>query len=123
MVSSTILDDQMAFAQSDLVCGSVKPFLNILDKGYRITLECKERGEQRTLQPDFAKSDRKFKAIESLSSSTVATDRSGNERAVRYSKASGYVKRGKYGQQDLKRIDDAWLAWGFLCNFVYEPVV
>ena len=64
MISSTILDNQMVFAEHDLINDLVKPFLNVLDKGYRITLECKDRGGQRTLQPDFAKSDRKFKAVE-----------------------------------------------------------
>ena len=104
MISSTILDKQMAFAEDDLINGLVKPFLNVLDKGYRITLECKDRGGQRTLQPDFAKSDGKFKAVELLLSSTVATHRSGNEQVVRYSNVSGYVRRGKYGKHNLKRI-------------------
>ena len=56
MLSSTILDNQMVFARHDLINGLVKPFLNVLDKEYRITLECKDRGGQRTLQPNFAKS-------------------------------------------------------------------
>ena len=56
----------MIFVHNDLVDGLVEPFLDVSDKGYRITLEYNDRGGQRTLQPDFAKSDRKFKAVESL---------------------------------------------------------
>ena len=111
------------FTENDLINGLVKPFLNILDKGYMIILECKNRGEQRTLQPDFSKYDRKFRAIEFLLSSTVAIDRSENEQVVRHAKASGYMRRGKYGKHNLKRIIDAWLTWGFMCNFVYSPIL
>ena len=63
MISSTILDIQMIFAENDLINKLVKPILSVLDKRYIITLECKDRGGQRTLHPDFAKSDLKFKAV------------------------------------------------------------
>ena len=66
MISSTILDNQMVFAEHDLINGLVKAFLNVLDKGYIITLECKDIGEQPSLKLNVSKSDRKFKAVESL---------------------------------------------------------
>ena len=46
-----------------------------------------------TMQPNFTKPDRNFKAVESLSSSTAATDRSGNESVMRYSKLRVSLKR------------------------------
>ena len=52
-------------------------FLNCLDKGY---LECMRHGKQMTLQPNFVKSGKKFTATQALSSSSVASYRSGNER-------------------------------------------
>ena len=106
MISSTILDNEMVFADNDLINGLVKSFFNVLDKGYRITLDCKNRGGKWILQPDFAKSVCKFRAIESLLFSTVAIYRSGNKWVVRYSEASGYVRTGEYVKHDLKRIDD-----------------
>jgi hypothetical protein len=80
-------------------------------------------GHQLTLQPDFAKSDRKFQRKETLSSAQVAADRSGNERAVRLSKMSGYLKRGLSNNQSLERFDQAWLAWGFQINFMFQKVL
>ena len=68
--------------------------LNVLDKGYRSTVAAWRSGCQLTLQPDFFKSDRQFKAIETISSTAVATDHSANERAVRLSKKSKRLKSG-----------------------------
>lgn len=107
MTSSNILDDQIIFVLDDLVGGSIKPFLNALDEWYMITLECKDRGRKRTSQSDFSKSDYKFRAIEYLSSSAIAKDRSRNKRVIRYLKASGYVRRSKYSKYALQRIGDA----------------
>ena len=50
----------------------------------------------------------------------MATDRSGNERVVKYSKASGLLARGMSSKSDFKKFDDVWLAWGFQINFMYE---
>ena len=97
--------------------------INVFDKGYRIRLAAWRNGHQLTLQPDFAKSDRKFRRKETLSSAQVAADRSGNERAVRLSKISGYLKRGLSNNQSLERFDQAWLAWGFQINFMFQKVL
>ena len=120
MTKSFILKEQMEFALNDMVNGIMIAFTNVMDKGYRITMDCQEAGNQKTLQPDFMRSDKQFRAVESLSSATVASDRSGNERCVRLSKQSGFVRRGKSGNGSLTRLDNAWLGWGFMCNFVFE---
>ena len=62
----TILDKRVEFARDDLVGGNCLPFLNMMDKGYRITLECKDNEGQRIIRPKFSKLDRKFTAIELL---------------------------------------------------------
>ena len=120
MTKSFILKEQMEFALNDMVNGIMIAFTNVMDKGYRITMDCQEAGNQKTLQPDFMRSDKQFRAVESLSSATVASDRSGNERCVRLSKQSGFVRRGKSGNGSLTRLDNAWLGWGFMCNFLFE---
>ena len=61
---------------------SEKGFVNILDKGYRITLSTNKEG-QSCLQPIFAKSDEQFTRDQMLHSACVAVVRSGNERAVK----------------------------------------
>ena len=98
-------------------------FLNILDKGYRCTLAAWRAGRQLLIQPDFARSDRRFKSSEVLRSSTIASHRSGNERAVNVMKRSGLIQRGLQKHQDTAMISDAWLAWGFQVNFMYKPVL
>ena len=98
-------------------------FTNILDKGYRNRLTAWKEGKQLTLQPSFASSDRKFRRKETLSSAVVASDRSGNERAVRLTKMSGYIKRGLDKNQSIERMDKAWLCWGFQINFMYNAVL
>ena len=51
-------------------------------------------GGQLVLQPAFATSDRKFNTQEIVSSAAIAADCSGNERAMKRCKMSGYLKRG-----------------------------
>jgi hypothetical protein len=75
------------------------------------------------VQPCFRPSDRKFGARDSLRSAAIATDRSANERAVKYSKNSDYVSSGLKPNQSAKRLDTAWMVWGFQCNFLYKPRV
>ena len=79
MTKTDILKEQMRFALDDRVNGMVIAFTNVMDKGYRITMDCQEAGNQKAVQPDFMRCDKIFRAIESLSSATVASDRSGNE--------------------------------------------
>ena len=70
-------------------------FVNIVDKGYRcIVMAAWQAGKHLFLQPAFARSDRKVNTREVNRSSTVASDRSGNERAVNVAKRAGVLKRG-----------------------------
>ena len=69
-----------------LVNSSVKPFVNILDKGYRSSIQAWETGDQILQQPVFTKSDKNITGEEIISSASIAADRSGNERAVKRAK-------------------------------------
>ena len=95
----------------------------MFDKGYRNRLAAWRTGKQLTLQPEFARSDQKFGRNATLTSARIAADRSGNERAVRLTKLSDYIKRGLSKRQEFKRLDDAWLVWGFQVNFMYREVL
>jgi hypothetical protein len=97
-------------------------FTIILDRGYRVTLEAMQMGGHFVLQPIFSPVDRQFTTIETDVSSMVASDRSGNERALRYQKISHKVKHGLQTNQSAVRLCDTWLTWGFQVNFMYRPV-
>lgn len=118
-----LLKKQQKFAEADLVNGEYIPFTNILDKGYRIIRLAWEAGKQECIQPVFAQSDRQFSTDETLISATVAADRSGNERAVRYAKVSGFIQRGLKPNACPARFSDIWLTWSFQTNFMYASVV
>jgi hypothetical protein len=118
MNETGILEMQKTFADND---GGL-PFTNILDRGYRSTRAAWRQG-QFVLQPTFAKSDKKFSTRDVLRAASVAADRSGNERAVRVSKMSAYVKRGTAQHKNMVRLCDAWLAWSFQSNFMFEPIL
>ena len=120
---SGIFQMQREFAEVDEVDGENLPFTNVFDKGYRNRLAAWQHGKQLTLQPEFARSDRKFGRNRTLTSARIAADRAGNERAVRLTKMSGYVGRGLENRQAFARLADAWLAWGFQINFMYDEVV
>ena len=101
----------------------IQPFTNVFDKGYRNRLAAWQCGKQLTLQPEFAKSDTSFGRNATLTSARIAADRSGNERAVRLTKLSDYVKRGLSSCQDFSRIDNTWLVWAFQINFMFKEVL
>ena len=105
--TSGLLDAEEEFSQKDKVNGVVVPFTVTLDKGYRSTIAAWRKGKQLILQPDFARSDRKFKGDETLSSAAIAIDRGGNERAVRLSKMSGFIRRGGKENSDLCRLNSS----------------
>jgi hypothetical protein len=79
--------------------------------------------KQLFLQPAFARSDRKCNTREVNRSSTVASDRSGNERAGNVAKRAGVLKRGLRPNDSHDVIADVWIAWGFQANFMYKPVL
>jgi DDE superfamily endonuclease len=94
----------------------------ITDKGYRITTAAWQCGEQLVIQPAFAKSDKQFTSLQTLRSASVAADRSGNERAVKYAKMCSYVSSGLKNNASADRMCDVWLCWSFQCNFMFRPV-
>jgi hypothetical protein len=96
-------------------------FVNILDKGFRITRAAWETGNQTVLQPHFAKADSKFSGNQTLHSASVASGRGGNERPVRLTKNAGFLRRGLQPNADVDRFCDTWLTWGFQINFMYKP--
>ena len=120
---TNIFKQQQAFAEQDKVNGKIIPFTNMFDKGYRVNLPAWRAGRQRVLQPTFARSDRMFNAHDTIRSANIATDRSGNERAVKRFKESGFIKRGLKSNGKASTMDNVWLAWSFQTNFMYKPVL
>ena len=114
---------QQEFALNDLVNGQVLPFTNIYDKGYRAKMIAWKTGKQRVIQPVWASSDRRFGRNETLLTAVVATDRSGNERAVNVSKRAWFISRGFHPKQSSKQLNEAWLTWSFQSNFMFDPVL
>ena len=120
-----ILEEQRDFMDADKqIDGSIVPFINVFDKGYRVLLDCFSQGRQLCWQPAFARSDQRYRSHDVLHTATVAYTRSGNERSVRHMKRSGLIKRGltESNSMDLNTLADLWLAWGFQVNFMYSPV-
>ena len=98
------------------------PFQNMLDKGYRVNASVWRHGKQRVIQPNFSRCDRRFTSFEVARSAAVASDRGGNERAVKYMKLSHYVKAGLINNESVQRMSDVWLAWGWTVNFLFKPI-
>ena len=115
-----ILENQKRI-QEDM--GDVQ-IINVLDRGYRSTKAAWRNG-QFVLQPTFAHSDKKFLAKGTLQSASIASDRSGNECAVKVCKSSSYLKTGIRGNkdEDVERMCDIWLTYSFQANFMYESVM
>ena len=103
--------------------GNELPFCNIVDKGYRINLPAWRAGRQTVMQLMFSRSDRTFTAKETIVLGSVASDRSGNERAVNRAKMSNILKRGLTQAGCPKRINNIWLAWSFQSNFMFKSVL
>ena len=120
---TNILSRQENFAKIDLVDENNIPFTLILDKGYRVIRIVWQHGRQECLQPSFASSDRTFSSAETLLSSCVAADCSGNKRAVKRCKMSGMLKRGLKPGGCPKRLDNIWKSWSFQSNFMYRSVM
>ncbi len=118
-----VLKRQKKFALTKLVNGKVIPFLNILDEGYRCTVEAFRQGEQEVLQPTFARKGRIFTSKVMLTTASIATDRAGNERAVNRLKTSEYIRGGVQRAQSFTAVNSTWLAYGFQVNFMFESVM
>lgn len=98
------------------------PWTNICDKGYRISTYAFTCGGQKVWQPAFARSDKKFTSEQTLRSASIAADRSGNERAVKYAKMCGYISAGLKENGSSARLCESWLILGFQVNFMFKPV-
>jgi hypothetical protein len=84
MVKSKVFELQhMYLLNRDLSTMDVS-WLNMMDKGYRnIGAHAWRQGNQMIVQPAFSKVDQRFGSFDTLRSSSVATIRAGNKRAVR----------------------------------------
>ena len=126
VIQSNILLEQQLFMEGDkLRDGTVIPFTNVFDKGYRVILVCFKHGKQLCWQPVFARSDERYGSFGTLLTAAVAFTRSGNERSVRHVKHSWLIVRGCSsvgGNYELDVISDIWLTWGFQVNFMYDAV-
>jgi hypothetical protein len=119
---SGILEQQEEFLHGYDEENAHMPWVNVLDKGYRVVEAAWRAGKQFVLQPTFAKVDQKFTTYETIRSAAIASDRGGNERAVRLAKMSAYLLNGMKQKQSVETLCDVWLVWGFVCNFIYKPV-
>ena len=115
--------ERVPLQERDLVDGRVIRFLNLLDRGFRGKMASWKSGRQVALQPPSAKSDRRFTGRQTIFAGSAAHDRGGNERAVRVCKRCGLAKRGFLPGMCATRLNNAWRAFGFRANFMYEPVL
>ena len=116
-----VVNDQSLQSGIDLSKNMETSFINIFDKGYRVSAA--EQG-QTCLQPCFVKSDQQVKRDQLLHSACVAHVRSGNERAVKIAKTSKIIGNGIPKHIfDLCLLDDIWMAWGFQLNFMYDSIL
>lgn len=116
-----ILQKQKDFVSQD--DSSNIPFTMVIDKGYQIAEAAWRQGKQMVLQPTFARSDQKFSSMDVLSSSAIASNRGGNERAVRVVKMSALLKRGFQNNSSTDHLANVWLVWGFQVNFMFCPTL
>ena len=74
------------------------------------------------LQQFFARADMRFNTIEVIVTAAIATDRSGNKRELNVCKRSNLIQRGLQHSQKTASLADAWLAWSFQANFMFDYV-
>ena len=112
----------------NLVGGLYIAFTNIYDN-IQQRVPCEKRwlgartGKQLVVQPEWAESDKKFGRKKTMLSASVATDRSGNERAVNVCKRAWFISRGFQKCMTGERMNDAWTTWAFQSNFMFDPVL
>ena len=119
---SGILEQQTNFLEIHDFEYSDVQWINVLDKGYHVVEAAWREGKQFVEEPTFAKVDKKFTSYETIRSAAVASDRGGNEHAVRLAKMSSYLHNGTKQNQSTETLCDVWLTWSFVCNFIYCPV-
>ena len=122
LTRSGILQEQMDFVEDEDGLFPEIPFTNITDKGFRITAEAFNHGNQLVLQPPFMRSDRRFLGEQTVEAAAIATIRSANERAVNRIKQCHFVKQGLLESENVERVSAVFLTFGFQCNFMFQPV-
>jgi len=80
-------------------------------------------GQLLVLQPEWPENDTQFRRDQTLLSASVATDRGGNERAVKVCKRAWFIRRGFLPNMSPKQLNDAWTTWAFQANFMFSPVL
>ena len=101
----------------------LQTYTTIYDKGYRAKKVAWRTGKQLVVQPEWAESDKKFGREKTMLSASVATDRSGNKRAVNVCKRAWFISRGFQKCMTGERMNDAWTTWAFQSNFMFDPVL
>jgi DDE superfamily endonuclease len=119
---SGILQEQIEYVAKYDKANEDHKWNNVLDKGYRVGGAAWRVGNQFVLQPAFARSNKKFTTFETIRNSAIASDRGGNERAVRLAKMSGYLENAAKPNVSFDTIAIVWLCRSFQCNFMYHPV-
>ena len=61
---------------------------------------------------------RRFNTTETHFSACVAAVRAGNEGADKRVKTSSYLSNGQRGNESVERLNDMWLAYRFMINFM-----
>jgi hypothetical protein len=117
-----ILPMQQEFQESDKIDETIIPFIQILDRGYQVQKASLDAGKQKVEQPFFADKEGFFSTSQVQRSAAVASERSGNERAVRICKLPGYIQRGPHSRSEMDRFCNVWLAWTFQVNFMFAPI-
>ena len=71
----------------------------------------------------FQKNKKFFTVSEGFCIAEVASDRSGNERAVKHVKLSSFLSDGLHHYQSFVRVNEVWTAFDFQINFMHCTVV
>ena len=98
-------------------------WLIIYNRDYRAKMAAWLEGKQKVFQPRASKSDERFKERTTVYATTVAHDRSGNERAVNVCKRSGMIKQRFKPNMNPIRFNYVWRGWAFRANFMYKLVL
>ena len=108
------------FAKEDIVDGKEILFSVMLDKGYRASMESWKATGNAT---NICKEQRRFTGRETIYSASIALHHSVNERRVNSSKLCRYLRRGLCPNGNPCLLDNMWLLWGFMVNFLYKSVL
>jgi hypothetical protein len=80
-------------------------------------------GKQGVLQPTYAASDRRFSGKETKILVSIASNCSGNKRAVIVSKRLAYISQGFRPNMNPELFDMVWQSWLFKSNFMFNLVI